>query len=57
MKDIITTQLDKTLNNEYRYNNLDKLCGLGIIVGYLERTHKLNKDSQFIINDLLKNID
>ena len=38
-------------------NNLDKLCGLGIIVGYLERTHKLNKDSRFIINDLLKNID
>lgn len=38
-------------------NNLDKLCGLGIIVGYLERTHKLNKNSQFIISDLIKNID
>ena len=71
INDILNTMIDKYYNllvNEEntvdtyenlikKNNNLDKLCGLGIIVGYLERTHKLNKDSRFIINDLLKNID
>lgn len=71
INEILNTMIDKYYNllvNEEntvdtyenlikKNNNLDKLCGLGIIVGYLERTHKLDKDSQFIINDLLKNID
>lgn len=71
INEILNTMIDKYYNllvNEEntvdtyenlikKNNNLDKLCGLGIIVGYLERTHKLNKDSRFIINDLLKNID
>ena len=69
--DILNTMIDKYYNslvNEEntedsyenlikRNDNLDKLCGLVIIVGYLEKTHKLNINSQFIINDLIKNID
>ena len=71
INDILNTMIDKyynTLVNEEnsvdsyenlikKNNNLDKLCGLGIIVGYLEKTHNLNKDSQYIISDLIKNID
>tara|TARA_B100000161_G_C33533583_1_gene407299 strand:- start:72 stop:845 length:774 start_codon:yes stop_codon:yes gene_type:complete len=71
INDILNTMIDKyynTLVNEEnsvdsyenlikKNNNLDKLCGLGIIVGYLEKTHNLNKDSKYIISDLIKNID
>ena len=69
--DILNTMIDKYYNSlvneentEDSYenlikknDNLDKLCGLVIIVGYLEKTHKLNINSQFIIDDLIKNID
>ena len=71
INDILNTMIDKYYNslvNEEnsvdsyenlikKNNNLDKLCGLGIIVGYLEKTHNLNKDSKYIISDLIKNID
>ncbi len=38
-------------------DNLDKLCGLGILISSLEKNHNIKNNSYKIVSDLLTNID